>query len=686
MKRKNPESAMSSVGDTPRDDRWTIPLILLLVSILAFALLIPFVGFYWDDWLVIFHLQTERYGDLITLYAYDRPYSFWTALLSGSVLAVSPADWQIFALLIRWLVACAMWWALRALWPEQSRKLAWAALLFLLYPAYFLQPISVAFSQHWIAYGFFFLSLGAMGWAVRYPQKKFALTVLAFTAGLLHLVTLEYFAGLELIRPLYLFILFSQSQSHKQEGLKRVFRHWWPYLLLWMLWLVWRLFLLKFPVEPHPPQLLLDFQASPLQALFEFLEVVLQSFVNVIWSAWQQIFNPGLIDFGDRFGLLAWLVGALAGATLFYLGRRFLDTDDAERHEQSMAKWGIVLGLIAIFAGLLPIWAVGEKPLEAGYNERFALPALFGAALVWVGGVWLLVKPRRHQIIILSVLLGLAVASHLRAANQFRWDWQSQQRFYQQLAWRAPGLKAGTALIAFEPLTDFMPASSTSAAINTLYPQSQSAGQVDYWAFELTRTQNVKTLQQRETFESSYRGMHFEASDASSTLFFFNPPGGCLWVLTPLHVENEYVPFENRELLTYSNLAQITREEESDSGPDPRIFGRPDRETWCYFFQKAELARQFEDWQQVVDLMAEAQGKGLGPNYGIEWLPLVEAQARLGNWQLAEEVSRLIHGMHSQNDSLLCALWDQLFAGGNSIEVANIAWQNVREAAHCELN
>ena len=39
-------------------------------------------------------------------------------------------------LLIRFLAVIAMWWAMRALWPRQAKRLAWLALFFAIYPAY----------------------------------------------------------------------------------------------------------------------------------------------------------------------------------------------------------------------------------------------------------------------------------------------------------------------------------------------------------------------------------------------------------------------------------------------------------------------------------------------------------------------------------------------------------------------
>lgn len=661
-----------------------VPFIVLIVCILSFGLLIPLLGFYWDDWLVIFHAQTGRSADLITLYSFDRPLSYWTAMFSISLLGTSPLNWHLFALLIRFLAVIAMWWAMRALWPRQAKRLAWLALFFAIYPAYFLQSISVSFSQHWIAYGLFFVSLGSMGWAMRRPEKSLYYNLLAILTAALHMVTLEYFAGLELIRPLYLYILVYQENDDQRQMIKKVFRVWWSYLLLWILWAIWRFFLLELPIEPHAPQLLLDFLANPMAALLSFAEIVLQSFIHVLWSTWQRLLSPELFDFQNRFQIFAWAIGLLASGCLLFAGSRLLDSAEDTQTRQQMAKWSIGLGLAAIFAGLLPTWVIGKTSLEIGYGERFALPALFGAALFWVGSIWLFVENRARRRILFALLLGLAVSGHVRASNEFRWDWQQQQSYYEQLSWRAPALEPGTAIIALNRLSDFMPISSSSAAINTLYPQSQDQVQVDYWAFDLERTLNVQAVEDGEIFESNYRGMLFEAESADSLLFTYQAEGGCLWVLTPLHADNDYLPFEHRALSSSSNVNRIFSERPSSGKVEEKIFGSLTTEGWCSFYQRAELAQQLGHWRDIIDLMNEAKKNGLNPNYGIERLALVNAYARLGNWNEAEQVSKEILAKHVRNATMLCAQWADFSEDGILDEIGLRAWQSVEELAQCE--
>ncbi len=61
--------------------------------------------------------------------------------------------------------------------------------------------------------------------------------------------------------------------------------------------------------------------------------------------------------------------------------------------------------------------------------------------------------------------------------------------------------------------------------------------------------------------------------------------------------------------------------------------------TWCYYFAKAELARQKGDWDQVIDLIDEARSLGYKPEDPFEWLTYIEAQALTGNIEGAKKTS-----------------------------------------------
>jgi hypothetical protein len=77
--------------------------------------------------------------------------------------------------------------------------------------------------------------------------------------------------------------------------------------------------------------------------------------------------------------------------------------------------------------------------------------------------------------------------------------------------------------------------------------------------------------------------------------------------------------------------------------PPTLIFGNEPSHNWCYYYQKAALARQQGDWQTVAHLGDEAQKLGLHPNDQIEWMPFLQAYAILGDQKQVKGISTRIN-------------------------------------------
>src|SRR5512146_2530637 len=146
---------------------WTIPLGLLVLLGLSFGLLIPWLGFYWDDWPVILTARLRGIDGFWRFFDYNRPLSAWIYVVTVPILGTRPLNWQIFALALRWLTCVSMWWTVTLTWPKHRHLAASAAFLFAIYPIFAQQSISVAYTQHWTCYFLFFLSMAGMLLAFR---------------------------------------------------------------------------------------------------------------------------------------------------------------------------------------------------------------------------------------------------------------------------------------------------------------------------------------------------------------------------------------------------------------------------------------------------------------------------------------------------------------------------------------
>ena len=151
-------------------NQYCVPLALLVLCFMAFGLLIPSLGFYWDDFPMIWfgHLLGSA-GYLETLSS-DRPFLAGIYLITTSILNSTPIQWQILGILSRWITAVVLWWSLCNLWPKHTRQISWVAFLFAVYPGFKQQPISVIYSNGFILLAFYFLSWGLMVLAHRKPK------------------------------------------------------------------------------------------------------------------------------------------------------------------------------------------------------------------------------------------------------------------------------------------------------------------------------------------------------------------------------------------------------------------------------------------------------------------------------------------------------------------------------------
>ena len=95
---------------------WIIPLSLLIITFTTFGLLAHRQGLYFDDWPAILVMHADI--DLWEFYKFDRPFSAWTFLVFEPILGISPQNWQIFTIALRWVTAWGVYWILHQVWPS----------------------------------------------------------------------------------------------------------------------------------------------------------------------------------------------------------------------------------------------------------------------------------------------------------------------------------------------------------------------------------------------------------------------------------------------------------------------------------------------------------------------------------------------------------------------------------------
>jgi hypothetical protein len=648
----------------------SVPAFLLLLSLIIYGLLAVEQGFYWDDWAKLLVARLYGLQAYFAYYSSDRPLSAWTHILLTPLLGYSPLAWQILGVLLRWLSAWGMWWALNGLWPQARLQNLAAALLFLVHPAFLQQPTMVTFHQQWVQYVLFFLSLGAMFYAVRARMEdanlaRFrVLTGLGLLALFLQVSITEYFFGLELIRPFCLWFLLAPFYLRVARRLLAITAHWMPYLSILIVFWVWRVYFMPLSSEdPHQIRTVFSFIQQPLETLMNLVNTIFVDMVHILINSWGRLLVLPIMN-ETPFVLLSYAIGAACSALIvLYFSVLQIPAVEPASEKHGWRQPMLVIGFIAALLGPVPAWITGLQVLDDFHSDRFALPAMFGASLLLLVVIDWLAQKRMQKTVLVAVLVALAISSQLQAQNEYRWDYTSQNHFYWQLSWRAPGLEAPTALFfETEPFSN-QGLFSTSSAVNLLYPQPEGQKGLAYWVYTLTpRYQHAPDSFQVD-LRTNFRTLLFEGTMPNSLLLYNDPRhGSCLWVLSQRDRKHPHLSALIKDFLPISNLDRIQSIDASAEYPPNDLFGPEPEHTWCYYFEKADLARQLQDWDLAASLADEALARGYsmsksGSNSPYEWMPMIEAYARIGRMQEAAELTLAAVQLDGGYHAMVCELW-----------------------------
>jgi hypothetical protein len=668
----------------------TAPVLFLLLCLLGFGLLIPWLGLYWDDWPVILMTRLQGARGFWNFYQYDRPFSAWTYILTAPILGSRPLPWHILTLLLRWLTVLGMWWSLRGIWPRHVREITWMAVLFAIYPSFIQQPIAVAFSQHWITYALYFLSIGCMIQAIRSPRWFWPLTALSILTCALQLFTMEYFIGLELLRPAFLWIIFNENQPSPRQRFTQVLKGWLPYLAVMIIFIIWRAFFLKLAGEdPNRMDLLYNLVSQPVYTLQTLLQLAAQDITNILAGAWGKTVDPTSIDLTSAFFLFTVTIALVgAGLTAFFLLRLPSFDTSNPLETRHWVKQAMLLGLAGIVLGFLPVWATQRQAIDGLYGSRFTLASIFGACILFVAVLEWFTPRLLPKVLFLSILVGLAIAFQIKNTNDYRWSWTIQRRFYWQLAWRAPYIKPDTPIISDGELFSFVGPYSTTTALNLLYPQPSASDKMAYWFFSMGRGlfRQIPQLLNGMKLKSTFRTFSFAGSSRDSLVIYYNPTEGrCMWVLSPADKDLPDLPELSQSVLPISNLSRIEQTSPESGFPPSTVFGSELEHTWCYYFEKADLARQFGDWQGIAKLGDEASQKGFETSHYRERLPFIEAYAHLGDWSKAQEWT-LALSPRGANVPLVCDLWARLDTATPDSATKDASLQQIFQTFQCSAS
>jgi hypothetical protein len=203
----------------------------------------------------------------------------------------------------------------------------------------------------------------------------------------------------------------------------------------------------------------------------------------------------------------------------------------------------------------------------------------------------------------------------------------------------------------------------TSFALNVLQSEKYLSKEPAYWFFELDDKfiNFTKKFLAGNVLNDSLRNVSFEGWSLDSIILDYNSQSSsCLWIVDE---GDEFVlslPNLTRIAIPMSGVERIITDEIAPAHSIPEeIFGQEPPPTWCYYFQKAALARQKEDWDEILKIKTDVDRGGYEPQNPFEWIPFVDAYLQLGLWQDARELTLLAYAADPNTAAAFCQMWKQ---------------------------
>ena len=659
-----------------------LPSFLLIIISLSYGILIPFLGFSGDDWSLIWNsYRINEYG-----FISFRPLVVLIYQILSFLLSPVPYQWFVTVIIFRWLGGLAVYFFIQELIPNFQHGAGLFAILYSLYPGFIvgyfpLQTVAPILQPFFLFTSFYLMVL----WIKRKNYHyHWLLLILSFLAAAINLMLTEYFLFLELLRPMIIWL--AVVNQNEPKSTKTIFRIWLPYLIIFFTALFWRMGFLG-SSNPYNAILVSNFIASPLSTLTHFINTILHDFNITILQPVFEAFRS-TASLGPRTLILYLVLVAFSGSSVFI----YLSFGFRKRKSSSVGfSWPfffLVFGILAFFLANMSFWIAGLH-MAYGFDvrNRFSMTQAFTLTLFLFIPILLIQNHNRiYSILLASILAGVFSGVQLIGANNFRNEWSRQEEFYWNFAWRVPDLKPGSVVIMNVPDFHTIGDNALSAAINWNYIKNPRPSRLDYYVYydEFHLKLFIPDYENTQQFSSSHVIGDFEGN-TNQTLVIRFADSSCLRILDPeVDIFNPDITDFTQKYMQYSNLDVIHADHYSQTGPlDRSIFRSELPHGWCYYFEKADLARQLKDWAGIDKLGNIAFSLDEHPNNAAEYLPFIEGYAHLGKWEKAIQLSNDSIEISSEYTRMNCALWKRINNSTQDTPEKNKALEIISNMTSC---
>jgi len=468
------------------------------------------------------------------------------------------------------------------------------------------------------------------GWKIVY-----SLIALILTAN--YLFIYEYMIGFEGARLALLgFVLFRDRLKSIGPLLRELLRRIWPYWVVTAGFLYWRLFIFEGArnatnAAKLAGTYLADLRHMSIRVIVETTKDFLSTTIFAWFVSPYQAFSTSTYT---DLAMALLLAAAVAILVLLYTAifKRRSGADYDEPEISRLMRQFLWLGAVVTVCAVAPVIASGRQVDLYDSYKSYGLHPIAGAIL-FVAGLLLMFQASFRRLILIG-LIAVSVSTQILNADYWGRLWDYQREMWWQVTWRAPDIKDGTLAIAYLPdgyrlQQDY----EIWGPLNLIYnPQPTSIPAIQS---EVLTTDTAYDILKQDVLNNHDRDIKMHRDFNNLLLISMPTISTCIHVIDgSLPVYSEYDDLLVQQVGGYSHIDRIVTSGTAPVPPAP-IFGSEPEHDWCYYYQKASLARQAGDWQEVGKLYDKTIALGLEARDTAELIPFFEGLVNLRRYDEA---------------------------------------------------
>ncbi len=639
---------------------WFDVLFFLLITSLVYLPRIGEFTYFKDDWYFIydgFIGGAEIYRDVAL---HTRPIRGYLYQFLFSLFDINPFPYHFLLFVGRFLGGLGAFWIFNILWSRQRKTNLFLALLVTIYPGFLWWTGGFEFQAYVLSFSLGILSVFFTLRSIlkKTLWEKTAWGAGAFLSGITYLALVEFYIGMEMFRVLAVYLLINRQlvDAPFLEKIRGTLRSIAVFLLIPIGFVIWyQFFFDNWRSAQDAGVQLAQLLSSPLSLLWAGIRF-LQGTLNVTLFAWGTPFQQNYL--GNR--LTDLINGLFWGCTvlilfLLYFGYLQKSTNDKDYSfsKEAPSQWqneAFWVGLLGVIGGVLPVVLVNRN-ITFDRLSHYALPASLSAGVL-IGALIYTIFSQKKRLFISAVIVFLATLTHHGVASKSINDAQIISEFWWQVAWRAPHINTenDTTLLVAYPDIDYAEGDEVAWATANIiyYPEPQAASPIHLHlpAIRLEAETLPDILMGKKNYSRKdllIKNIEFNLNFRNFIILTQPTQQSCVHV-----IDNRWVALSTADdIHVIAGASKSNIENIITSGDTPflvpTLFGKEPAHNWCYYYQKADLARQIGDWEEVVTIFEKANEQGLHPNDQIELIPFVQAYAFLGDAKVVKQLSTRIN-------------------------------------------